>query len=179
MELSQLKYYVTIAETLSFTKAADLLRVSQPALSYQMRRLEIELGTKLFDREHRKIALTPDGRLFLPLAQSVLLRADEAVAGQLDGCHFVVSAMVRFPAAMLADSSSSQGEIRSASHWVSSARVSIRPTVENRASVPRPRVPSAPSTSWRARVTFAAYATAIRASGPTSITAPPYRGALP
>jgi len=79
MELSQLKYYVTIAETLSFTKAADLLRVSQPALSYQMRRLEIELGTKLFDREHRKIALTPDGRLFLPLAQSVLLRADEAV----------------------------------------------------------------------------------------------------
>lgn len=79
MELSQLKYYVTIAETLSFTKAAEVLRVSQPALSYQMRRLEIELGTRLFDREHRKITLTPNGRLFLPLAQSVLLRADEAV----------------------------------------------------------------------------------------------------
>ncbi len=79
MELSQLKYYVTIADTLSFTKAAELLRVSQPALSYQMRRLEIELGTKLFDREHRKVALTPDGKVFLPLAQAVLFRADEAV----------------------------------------------------------------------------------------------------
>ena len=79
MELSQLKYFVTIAETLSFTRAADLLRVSQPALSYQIRQLEVELGTKLFDRERRKIALTPDGRLFLPLAQTVLYRADEAV----------------------------------------------------------------------------------------------------
>ncbi len=79
MELSQLKYYVTIAETLSFTKAAGVLRVSQPALSYQMRQLEIELGTKLFSRAHRKIALTPDGQLFLPLAQIVLYRADEAM----------------------------------------------------------------------------------------------------
>jgi len=79
MELLQLKYYVTIAETLSFTKSADLLHVSQPALSYQMRRLEEELGTRLFDRARRKIALTPDGEIFLPLAQSVLFRADEAV----------------------------------------------------------------------------------------------------
>ncbi len=79
MELTQLRYYVTIAETLSFTKAADLLRVSQPALSYQMRQLEIELGTLLFSRERRKIALTPDGQLFLPLAQAVLFRAEEAV----------------------------------------------------------------------------------------------------
>jgi LysR family transcriptional regulator, transcription activator of glutamate synthase operon len=78
MELTQLKYYVTIAETLSFTKAAVLLRVSQPALSYQMRRLEAELGTTLFDRGRRRIALTPDGELFLPLAQSVLFRVDEA-----------------------------------------------------------------------------------------------------
>jgi DNA-binding transcriptional LysR family regulator len=79
MELTQLRYYVTIAETLSFTKAADLLRVSQPALSYQMRQLEIELGTLLFSRERRRIALTPDGQLFLPLAQAVLFRADEAI----------------------------------------------------------------------------------------------------
>jgi DNA-binding transcriptional LysR family regulator len=79
MELSQLKYYVTIADTLSFTKAAELLRVSQPALSYQMHKLELELGTKLFNRDRRKIALTPDGRIFLPLAQAVLFRADEAV----------------------------------------------------------------------------------------------------
>ncbi|MCL5735889.1 MAG: LysR family transcriptional regulator [Actinobacteria bacterium] len=79
MELVQLKYYVAIADTLSFTKAADVLRISQPALSYQIRRLETELGTRLFDRGGRRIMLTPDGELFLPLAQAVLFRADEAV----------------------------------------------------------------------------------------------------
>ncbi|HLA82326.1 MAG TPA: LysR family transcriptional regulator [Thermoleophilia bacterium] len=79
MELIQLRYYVSIADALSFTKAAEMLRVSQPALSYQIRRLETELGTRLFDRGGRKIMLTPDGELFLPLAQAVLFRAEEAV----------------------------------------------------------------------------------------------------
>lgn len=79
MELIQLRYFVTIAETMSFTTAAEVLHVSQPALSYQMKRLEDELGARLFDRSSRKIALSPDGEVFLPLAQAVLLRADEAV----------------------------------------------------------------------------------------------------
>jgi len=79
MELIQLRYFVTIAETMSFTNAARVLHVSQPALSYQMKRLEDELGTQLFDRRSRKIAFTPDGDVFLPLAQTILLRADEAV----------------------------------------------------------------------------------------------------
>jgi LysR family transcriptional regulator, transcription activator of glutamate synthase operon len=79
MELNQLRYFVSIAETLSFTRSAQMLHVSQPALSYQMRQLEMELGTRLFDRERRKIALTPSGEIFLPLAQAVLFRADEAV----------------------------------------------------------------------------------------------------
>ena len=79
VELIQLKYYVAIADALSFTRAAELLHVSQPALSYQMRRLETELGTSLFDRGRPKISLTPDGEIFLPLAQAVLFRAHEAV----------------------------------------------------------------------------------------------------
>ena len=79
MELSQLKHFVTIADTRSFTKAAQLLHLSQPALSYQIRRLETELGTRLFDRGSRRVTCTPDGELFLPLAQAVLFRADEAV----------------------------------------------------------------------------------------------------
>ncbi|MBC7293059.1 MAG: LysR family transcriptional regulator, partial [Thermoleophilia bacterium] len=79
MELLQLKYFVTIAQTLSYTTAAEILHVSQPALSYQMRRLEQELGTPLFRRAGRRITLTSDGETFLPLAQAVLLRADEAV----------------------------------------------------------------------------------------------------
>jgi DNA-binding transcriptional LysR family regulator len=79
MELTQLRYFVTIAETLSFTGAADLVHVSQPALSYQMKRLEEELGTPLFERKSRRITLTSDGELFLPLAQAILSRATEAV----------------------------------------------------------------------------------------------------
>jgi DNA-binding transcriptional LysR family regulator len=79
MELSQLKYFVAIAETLSYTEAAELVHVSQPALSYQMRRLEAELAVKLFVRQGRGIALTGDGELFLPMAQGVISRAKEAV----------------------------------------------------------------------------------------------------
>jgi len=79
MELIQLKYFVTIAGAMSFTAAAEILHVSQPALSYQMRRLETELGTRLFDRKGRTIGMTSDGELFLPHAQSVLFRANEAV----------------------------------------------------------------------------------------------------
>lgn len=79
MELNQLKYFVTIAESQGFTKAAEVLHISQPALSYQMKRLEEELGTRLFDRGSRRVHCTPDGELFLPLAQAVLVRADEAM----------------------------------------------------------------------------------------------------
>lgn len=79
MELIQLKYFTTIAETMSFTAAAEILHVSQPALSYQIRHLERELGTRLFERKSRRIKLTPDGEVFLPLAQSVLFRANEAL----------------------------------------------------------------------------------------------------
>ena len=79
MELGQLKHFVTIADTRSFTKAAELLHLSQPALSYQIRRLETELGTRLFDRGPRRVTCTADGELFLPLAQAVLFLADEAV----------------------------------------------------------------------------------------------------
>lgn len=79
MELNQLRYFIAVAETKNFTEAAARLHVSQPALSYQIKRLENELGARLFDRTSRKVSLTIDGRTFLPLAQSVLLKAEEAV----------------------------------------------------------------------------------------------------
>lgn len=78
MELAQLRYFVTIAETSSFTEAARRLHVSQPALSYQIKQLEHELGVRLFDRTSRKVSLSSDGRTFLPLARGVLSKADEA-----------------------------------------------------------------------------------------------------
>jgi len=79
VELTQLRHFVTIAQTLSFTKAAEMAHISQPALSYQMKRLEEEVAVKLFSRRGRSIALTPEGEIFLPMAQSVLARANEAV----------------------------------------------------------------------------------------------------
>lgn len=78
MELSQLRHFVTIAETQSFTEAAHRLHLSQPALSYQIKQLENELGARLFNRTSRKVDLSQDGKAFLPLAQSVLAKADEA-----------------------------------------------------------------------------------------------------
>ena len=79
MEIIQLRYFVAVAETMSFSEAAERLHVSQPALSYQIKHLETELGCRLFDRTSRKVALSLDGRIFLPLARAVLSKADEAL----------------------------------------------------------------------------------------------------
>lgn len=79
MELRHLRYYVTVAESLSFTKAAERLRVAQPALSRQVQQLEEEIGVDLMTRSPRGIALTAEGKLFLEEARELLKRADEAV----------------------------------------------------------------------------------------------------
>src|ERR1700730_7905478 len=72
MELHQLRYFCAIAETGSFSRAAQHSHVSQPSLSQQIRKLEDELGAGLFDRLGRKVILTELGRAFLPRAQTVL-----------------------------------------------------------------------------------------------------------
>ncbi len=79
MELTQLRCFVAVAETMSFSEAAKRQHVSQPALSYQIKHLETELGCRLFDRTSRRVALSLDGRVFLPLARAVLSKADEAL----------------------------------------------------------------------------------------------------
>jgi DNA-binding transcriptional LysR family regulator len=63
MELRQLEYFIVLCEELHFTKAAERLGISQPNLSQQIRILEGELGTPLFDRIGKRIALTEAGRL--------------------------------------------------------------------------------------------------------------------
>src|SRR2546422_10198243 len=80
MELRHLRYFVAVAEERSFIGAATRLRVAQPALSKQIRDLEIELGTVLFERGPRGVHLTAAGRAFLVEARKTLDVATHAVA---------------------------------------------------------------------------------------------------
>lgn len=75
MELRQLRYFVTLASSLNYSRAADHLCITQGTLSQQISQLEIELDTRLFDRTSRRVTLTEAGRVLLPLAQRTL---DEA-----------------------------------------------------------------------------------------------------
>ena len=77
MELTQLRSFLKIAEHGSFTRAAEEIGVSQPALSQQMSRLEAELGRPVFDRVGRTVQLTEAGRLLLPRAERILTMADD------------------------------------------------------------------------------------------------------
>jgi DNA-binding transcriptional LysR family regulator len=79
-DLRQLRYFVAVAERLSFTRAAADLRIAQQSLSAQITVLERQLGAQLFDRDSRGTRLTEVGRLLVPEAQAVLARATEAVA---------------------------------------------------------------------------------------------------
>ncbi|MEE1817795.1 LysR substrate-binding domain-containing protein [Streptomyces sp. SP18ES09] len=73
----ELRYFLAVAEELHFTRAADRLYVSQPALSKQIRALERQLGAALFDRDRRGVALTPVGTALLPHARAVLAAWEE------------------------------------------------------------------------------------------------------
>ena len=65
MEMKTVHYYIAVAEELNLTRAAERLMMSQPPLSYQMKKLEEELGVTLFLRGKRRLELTDAGKLFL------------------------------------------------------------------------------------------------------------------
>ncbi|MDI1236572.1 MAG: LysR family transcriptional regulator [Polaromonas sp.] len=77
MELRQLRHFITLAETLNFSRAAIRLNIAQPALSISIRNLEEEIGARLFDRGSRRVSLTQAGRLTLSSARHSLAHAQD------------------------------------------------------------------------------------------------------
>ena len=77
MEIRVLKYFLEIARQENMTKAAEILHVSQPTLSKQMKELEIELGKKLFKRGSRNIRLTDEGMLLRKRAEDIIDMVDK------------------------------------------------------------------------------------------------------
>lgn len=84
MEFHQLRYICAIAETGSFSRAAERCQVAQPSLSQQVLKLEEDLGAKLFDRLGRSVRLTEAGRAFLPHARSILHEMEAARSSVAD-----------------------------------------------------------------------------------------------
>ena len=78
MEIRQLRCFCVLAEQLHFTRAALLLNVAQPALSHQIKQLETELNTQLFERTNRRVRLTQAGELFRTRAKRILEELDQA-----------------------------------------------------------------------------------------------------
>lgn len=68
----RLQVFYTVAKQLSFTKAAELLFMTQPAVTFQVKQLEEHFNTRLFERSHSKITLTPAGRLAMEYAERIL-----------------------------------------------------------------------------------------------------------
>lgn len=80
MELRHLRYFMTVAQEQSFTKAAEKLYTAQPSLSQQIKDLEHEVGVTLFDRTTRKVILTDEGLAFQKYAELTLENAKQAIA---------------------------------------------------------------------------------------------------
>lgn len=72
MELHQLRYFLALTRELSFQRAAHEANISQPTLSQQIKKLEDELGSALFERSHHRVRLTKAGQKFLPYAQTAV-----------------------------------------------------------------------------------------------------------
>ncbi|HEU0089196.1 MAG TPA: LysR substrate-binding domain-containing protein [Pseudonocardiaceae bacterium] len=78
MQLQQLVYFLAVAQTRHFTRAAELAHVAQPSLSKQIHNLERELGSELFHRARGNVSLTPAGEVLVPFARRILADVETA-----------------------------------------------------------------------------------------------------
>lgn len=94
MELRILRYFLMITKTENITKAAEMLHITQPTLSRQIRELEDELGVVLFERDTRKLRLTSEGMLLKERAEEIIELTDKAVS-DLKANREIVSGTIR------------------------------------------------------------------------------------
>ena len=87
MELRHLRYFVGVAQELNFTRAAQTLRVAQPALSRQIRQLEEEVGVLLLERNRCGVRLTMAGKAFLAEARALLEQSEQAIRVARETSH--------------------------------------------------------------------------------------------
>ena len=79
MNLTQLKYFVTVCSCGTVSRAAEVLHISQPSLSMAVRELEAEFGVNLLKRHHKGVSLTPAGEMLLAMSKDILSRAENTV----------------------------------------------------------------------------------------------------
>ncbi|MGN4123456.1 LysR substrate-binding domain-containing protein [Lysinibacillus sphaericus] len=111
MDIRKMRYFITVAEELNFSRAAERLRMAQPPLSQEIRKLEVELGVQLFYRTKRKVELTNAGKIFLDGVRQIMVQvektiretqlADEGKIGQLavgfvDSTEIVIEILKKF-----------------------------------------------------------------------------------
>lgn len=85
MEIHQLRYFLAVARTANFSRAAEQCRVAQPSLSQQIKKLEDELGERLFERTKRAVSLTPAGQRLRAHAERVMDELEQARASVCEG----------------------------------------------------------------------------------------------
>ena len=87
VELRHLRYFVTVAEELHFSRAAEKLQMAQPPLSQQIRQLEHIVGVRLFERNHHSVMMTNAGQVFLEDAVRILEQVDQVLVRMQQAQH--------------------------------------------------------------------------------------------